>query len=112
MQPWFFFGIKEISMYEGETVEIPLLKEGKGRGDAWVATSSGTGPAGASEVDYLPVKRLVHFSETESCKWINVTALIDYKTEPDEIFRLQLLATVQGSVGMPNIVIITIKDRG
>jgi hypothetical protein len=112
MQPWFFFGIEKISMYEGETVEVPLLKEGKGHGDVWVVTSSGTGTTGATEADYLPVKRLVLFSESESCKWINVTALIDYKTEPDEIFRLQLLATAQCSIGIPNIVIITIKDRG
>lgn len=110
MQPWFFFGIEKISMYEGETVEVPLLKEGKGSGDVWVVTSSGTGATGASESDYVPIKQLVRFAEGESCKWINVTALTDDKTEPNEIFRLQLLAATQCSIGIPNTVIVTIKN--
>lgn len=111
MEPWFFFGIEKISMYEGETVEIPLLKEGEGSGNLWVATSSSTGVAGTTEADYIPVKQLVRFSKNESCKWINVTALTDNKVEPNEIFRLQLLAASQCSIGRPNIVIITIKNR-
>lgn len=98
-------------MYEGETVEIPLLKEGKGSGDLWVVTSSSTGAAGTTEADYIPIKQLVQFSKNESCKWINVTALTDGKTEPNEIFRLQLLAAAQCSIGRPSIVIITIKNR-
>ena len=111
MEPWFFFGIEKISMYEGETVEIPLLKEGEGSGNLWVVTSSGTGAVGAGEADYIPIKQLVRFSRNESCKWINVTALTDDKADPNEIFRLQLLATSQCSIGQPNTVIVTIKNR-
>lgn len=110
MEPWFFFGVREMSIYEGQTIQIPLLKEGKGSGNVWVVTSSGTGIAGASEADYVPIKRLMEFAKDESCKWIDVTALTDNKIEPSEIFRLQLLATAQCSIGMPNIVVVTIKD--
>ena len=98
-------------MYEGETVEIPLLKEGEGSGNLWVVTSSSTGVVGAGEADYIPIKKLVRFSKNESCKWINVTVLTVDKAELNEIFRLQLLAASGCSIGLPNIVIITIKNR-
>lgn len=110
MNPYFFFGLTEIEIKEGETAEMAILKSGHGRGSVWVCSSSGTGPHGASEADYIPIKRLIVFTESEDCKMIKITALADCLTEPDEIFRLQLLASGSGAVGSPSVMVLTIKD--
>lgn len=110
-EPLFFFGISTVKIKEGETKQIPVLKSGTGPGSVWICSSSGTGIGGATEADYVPMKQLINFSEHEDCKWVKVTALSDYITEPDEIFRLQLLATDEmGAVGNPSVMVVTIKD--
>jgi hypothetical protein len=109
-KPCFFFGLTEVEVKEGQTIQIPILKAGVGSGQVWVCSSSGVGINGAGEADYIPVKQLLSFATNEDCKLINLTALSDYLTEPDEIFRLQLLAAEMGTIGSPNVLVVTIKD--
>lgn len=107
---YFSFGFDNAEVKEGESVDIPVIKNGSEPGSVYVCTSSGTGKNGASELDYEPFKKLIYFSANQTLRYVKVTAKLDYHEEPDEFFRVQLVAAQSNTIGTPNIVKIKIID--
>lgn len=99
----FSFGFDYAEVKEGMSIDIPVIKHGAEPGSVYVCTSSGTGINGATELDYEPFKKLLYFSAGQTLRFVKVVAKLDYFDEPDEFFRVQLLAVQSNTIGTPNI---------